>query len=377
MGERLLTEGRVVLGYLRWNLFPTLRQFGLYHDDIAISRGWWNPPSTVFAFVALASLAGIAFALRRQRPLVALGIAWFFAAQLLTATIVPLELVFEHRNYFASLGACIVVADLLLLAPRGDSPRRMAALVAVLWLSFLGMTTLLRAKEWSDPLRFAASEAAKHPASPRATYDHARLLALATGYKGGSPYLPQALAALERARAVPNSGLLPASALLILAARTGTPLQDAWWNDLAKRQDHRRLGAQDVGAIAAITRCARDGDCAFPPDAMLAMFKAALDAGGRRAEVMNIEADYVLNVLHQPDTALYLWRRAIELNPGEPQYRINLTKALIALGRQADARKEIDALRRMNLPGTNEAAARALEARMQRARPRPAREQGD
>ena len=47
--------------------------------------------------------------LRRQRPLVALGIAWFFAAQLLTATVVPLELVFEHRNYFASLGICLAV----------------------------------------------------------------------------------------------------------------------------------------------------------------------------------------------------------------------------------------------------------------------------
>jgi tetratricopeptide (TPR) repeat protein len=162
--------------------------------------------------------------------------------------------------------------------------------------------------------------------------------------------------------------------LLILAARTGTPLQDAWWNDLAKRQDHRRLGAQDVGAIAAITRCARDGDCAFPPDAMLAMFQAALDAGGRRAEVMNIEADYALNVLHQPDTALYLWRRAIELNPGEPQYRVNRAKVSIALGRLADARKDIAALRRMNLPGTNEAAARALEARIAK---RAAREQGD
>jgi hypothetical protein len=374
LGERLLTEGRVVLDYLRWSLFPSLRQFGLYHDDIAISRGLLQPVSTAFALLALALLAAGAVVARKRRPLLALGIAWFLCAQLLTATIVPLELVFEHRNYFASLGACLAVADLLLLAPRRDGVRRIGASVAVLWLLFLGFTTLLRAREWSDPLRFAASEAAKHPLSPRATYDHARLLALATGYKPASPLLPQAFAALERARAVPRSGVLPASALLILAARTGTPQQDAWWNDMAARRDRRRLSAQDVGAIVALTRCARDGQCAFPPDAMLAMFQAAQDAGGRRAEVMNIEADYVFNVLHQPDTALYLWRRAIELNPGEPQYRVNRAKVSIALGRLADARKDIAALRRMNLPGTNEAAARALEARIAK---RAAREQGD
>ena len=63
------------------------------------------------------------------------------------------------------------------------------------------------------------------------------------------------------ARAVPNSGVLPASALLILAARTGTPLQDAWWNDLAKRHGHRRLGAQDVVAQCVDIDAVRRGEC--------------------------------------------------------------------------------------------------------------------
>ena len=122
--ERLLTEGRIVLDYLRWTLFPSLRAFGLYHDDIAISRGLLQPASTAFALAGLALLVAAAFAVRRRRPLIALGVAWFLCAQLLTATIVPLELVFEHRNYFASLGVCLAVADLLLFAPRGDGARR-------------------------------------------------------------------------------------------------------------------------------------------------------------------------------------------------------------------------------------------------------------
>ncbi|MFT3896967.1 MAG: hypothetical protein QM719_04630 [Thermomonas sp.] len=362
LGERLLTEGRVVLGYLRWTLFPSLRQFGLYHDDIVVSRGLLQPASTAFALAALALLAAVAVAMRNRRPLVALGIAWFLGAQLLTATIVPLELVFEHRNYFASLGICLAVADLLLLAPRIEGARRIGVLLAVPWLLLLAMTTALRAREWSDPLRFATSEAAKHPLSPRATYDHARLLALATGYKPGSPLLPQAFAALERARAVPGSGVLAYSALLILAARTDTPQEPAWWNDMSARLRRDPVGPQETNAIASISRCAREGGCAFPRDAMLAMFDAAL-SHGPNAEIFNIQADYMFNVLHETDASLALSRRAIELRPGEPQYRINRARVLIALGRDREAKEDIAALRGMGL-GDNEEAARDLESRL-------------
>ena len=367
LGERLLTESRVVLDYLRWTLFPSLRAFALYHDDIAISRGLLQPMSTAFALAGLALLAAVAAMARARRPLLALGIAWFLCAQLLTATIVPLELVFEHRNYFASLGVCLAVADLLLLAPRGDGARRIGALLAVLWLLWLGMTTTLRAREWSDPLRFATSEAAKHPRSPRATYDRARLLALATGYKPGSPLLPQAFAALEQARAVPDSGVLPHSALLILAARSNTPARDEWGNDMAARLRHGPIGAQETSAIASMSRCARDGQCAFPADAMLAMFQAAL-GHGEDAEIFNIQADYTLNVLHRRDEAVRLWRRAIALKPREAQYRINLARLLIALHRDDDAREEIAELRRLGGLGQNDAAANALEKRMARER---------
>lgn len=358
--ERMLTETRVVLDYLRWTLFSSLREFALYHDNVAVSHGLLRPVSTAFSLAALALLAAIAIVARRRRPLAGLGIAWFLAAQLLTATIVPLELVFEHRNYFASLGICLALADLLLLAPRGDSARRVGALVAVLWLLFLGMTTGLRAREWSDPLRFAASEAAKHPRSPRATYDYARVLAIATGYKPGSPLLPQAFQALDRARDAPGSDVMPDGGLLILAARTGTPLQDAWWRDLDAKLRRAPVRVQEINTIASLTRCAREGACPFPTAAMLGMYAAAL-SHGPNAEVFNIQADYMFNVLREPDVALELWRRAIELRPDEPQYRINRTRVLIALGHEQEARDAIAGLRALGLD--NEAAARELEKR--------------
>ena len=57
--ERLLTEGRVVLDYLRWTLAPPLRELTLYHDDYVVSRGWMSPPSTLFAMLGLVRARGV------------------------------------------------------------------------------------------------------------------------------------------------------------------------------------------------------------------------------------------------------------------------------------------------------------------------------
>ena len=363
LGERLLTEGRVVLDYLYWTVFPSLRNLSLYHDDYRISHGLLDPPSTALALAALLLAIVAALFLRKRRPLVALGIFWFLAAQLLTATFIPLELVFEHRNYFASLGICLALADLLLVAPTRGSPRRIGVLLAVLWLLALGMTTALRAQEWSNQYRFAASEAAKHPQSPRATYSHARLLVMATDYKPDSPILDTAIQALEHARAVPHSGILPHSIMLVLAARTGKPSPEEWWDDMLQRLRDNPIGPQETNALATLESCVREGHCRFAPERMLAAYQAAL-SHGPQAEVLNMYAEYVLNEMGQPEAALYLWRRAIALAPDEAQYRINLIKVLIALDQEQEAGKQIELLRQRGWMSQNEAAAATLKQRL-------------
>ena len=368
LGERLLTEGRIVLDYLRWTVFPSLRDLSLYHDDYRISHGLLDPPSTALALAALLLTIVAAWFLRKRRPLVALGILWFLAAQLLTATFIPLELVFEHRNYFASFGICLAMVDLLLLAPARSSPRLIGALLAVLWLLVLGTTTTLRAREWSNPFRFAASEAAKHPQSPRATYSYARLLVMATDYQASSPMLDPAIKALEQARALPHSGILPHSIMLVLAARTGMPSPDAWWDDMLQRLREGPVGPQETNALSTLEQCVREDQCRFAPERMIATYQAAL-SHGPQAESMNLYADYVFNEMGQPEAALYLWKQAIARAPDEAQYRINMIKVLIALNQKQEARKQIELLRQRGRLGQNEAAAASMEQRLSRSHP--------
>ena len=99
LGERLLTETRVLWFYLHMIVLPNLGEMGLHHDDFLISRGPLSPWTTLPALAGLLLLAGGAFALRNKQPIITFGIAFFFVGHAMESTIIPLELVFEHRNY--------------------------------------------------------------------------------------------------------------------------------------------------------------------------------------------------------------------------------------------------------------------------------------
>ncbi len=364
LGERLLTEPRIVLDYLRWTVYPDLSQLGLNHDDVAVSRSAWNPPTTIPALLGIVSLPIVAWLCRRRRPLIALGLLWFLGAQALTATIIPLELVFEHRNYFASLGICLALADLLLLAPCIQSQRRIGAGVAIFFLLFCTGVTNLRAREWSDPLRFSSTEAAKHPLSPRAAYDYARTLVVLTGYRADSPLIGETWRALAHARQVPGADILPDQASLIFAAHLGAPMPDSWWSDMQAKLRNQPIRPQELTAIASLTDCAIAKKCVFPQAQMLATY-AALSSRGPNAEAASMHGNYVLNVLGDSAQALRLWQQAAALRPDERQYHISLVKLFVYLGRYDEARAQIAALRRIGRLGANEAIAKSMEARLQ------------
>ena len=236
----------------------------------------------------------------------------------------------------------------------------MGIATAVLLLAFYWTFTGLRAREWSDPLRFAMTEAAKHPQSPRATYDLARDLVIIAGYRQDSANLDRAFAALERAMEVRGSTPLPESAAIVLASRTMRPPEARWWHQLQEKLRSRPIGPQELNALASLVDCQLDSSCRLPPQAMLDSFAAAL-SHGRHPEVLNIYGNYALNALGDPALALALWREGAERAPSIAQYQVNVARLLIASGQPGLARPYIEALRKMGRLGQNERIARELE----------------
>ena len=100
--ERLYTEPRIIVDYLRKLLLPSMQSSGLFHDDYPFSTSLLTPPSTIISIIAVAGLFIFGILLRRRQPTISLAILFFFAAHSLESTFLPLELYFEHRNYLAS-----------------------------------------------------------------------------------------------------------------------------------------------------------------------------------------------------------------------------------------------------------------------------------
>ena len=100
--ERLLTEARVVIGYL-YNWFaPQIYTTGVFHDDVNVSESLMSPISTLGAVVAIFGLCIIAVKFRKEKPLIGLAILFFLVSQLVESTTVGLEIKFEHRIYIGS-----------------------------------------------------------------------------------------------------------------------------------------------------------------------------------------------------------------------------------------------------------------------------------
>lgn len=167
--ERLLTEPRALWFYLRLILLPDIAQMGIYHDDFAVSRGLFDPPSTVFALLGIAALLALAVTSYRRHPILSFAIAWFLVGHSLESTILPLELVHEHRNYLPQFGILFALVYYLTYpyARLTKSLTLRQGLVVLILALFAGIT-YARALDWKDEWTLYNKDVLNHPTSPRA-----------------------------------------------------------------------------------------------------------------------------------------------------------------------------------------------------------------
>lgn len=361
LGQRLLSEARVVVDYIRWTLLPTPHALSFYHDAFPVSRGWLTPWTTLPSVALVGSLIVFAVWVRKRMPLVALGLLLFFAAQSLTATILPLELVYEQRNYFASYGLLLAIIPLLAAgAQRIPMPTARQLLLGGLLIIWCGETAST-AYAWSNPLRQAETLAERAPNSPRAQYALGRMFVILSDYKPESTYLAAAYAPLERAMRLPHSSILPEQALIMMNSHLHRPLNPEWWNRMIAALRAREPGSQDESSLAALTRCAREKACALPEKRMIEVFHAALAHPYRNARIMAIYGDYAWNVLGDRKLGLRMAQRSVSAAPGSPAYRETLIRMLSALGHFKEAKKQLKTLEQLNVGGRLDNVLPALQ----------------
>jgi len=172
LGERLLTQLHVVAHYVQMILLPRLSGMGLYQDDFPVTSGF-DLPTLLLCVLLLGTLAAI-WLLRRRQPVLAFGLALFVVSHLLESTFIPLEMVFEHRNYLAAAGLLLPLVHALVML---ETPalRPLRGLLALMFVLLLILTTS-RVQEWRSQDMLINIAVQEHPQSSRTRTEYANYL---------------------------------------------------------------------------------------------------------------------------------------------------------------------------------------------------------
>ena len=164
MAERLLTETRVIFLYLGLLAFPSPARLNLTHE-IALSRSLLDPPQTALALLGIILLAGLIFWTFNRNRLFSFALFWFLGNLVIESTIVPLELVFEHRLYLPSTFLFLSGASLLFTLGRAKLwPVRASFLLLACLLAFW---TWQRNQTWASGITLWSDVVAKSPGLAR------------------------------------------------------------------------------------------------------------------------------------------------------------------------------------------------------------------
>ena len=207
LGERLLTEARVLWFYVGLVLLPTPARLGLYHDDIATSTGLLEPWTTLLALDGWLVVLMAALLLRRRAPAFTFGVLWFLAGHALESTVVPLEIAHEHRNYLPSFGLLFAAVYGVARFARHTGNRRVYAALGLAAALALGFGTFGRAASWHSDETIIEALYRHHPAVGFGAADDGRAHAQALRPAGaGGGALPARLRSWRRGRPATRSG---------------------------------------------------------------------------------------------------------------------------------------------------------------------------
>ena len=349
MYDRILSESRIMLDYLRWIFVPDLRQLALFHDDFTVSRGLLDPPTTLPSLLLILGLLVLAWHRRRRNPLLSFGILWFFAGHLLESTILPLELVFEHRNYLPLFGVILACVGLLYEITPAPNRQFMAVMLPAVCL-LLATVTAVRAMDWHTELDFARSESRHHPASPRAVTELQWAYMNYVMVTRDERAIPATVEAADHAKRLDPGSINQDVGLAYMYASIGKlPEAAERLHMAAARAPFAKPTATFQLALQSLILLAKPEFEPIHKD-IRAVYEAAASnpaMGPSPCFYANVLNTYAL-FLRDSDRvqeALASMHKAVVLCPVNPQLHYNMANMLLSFGDTRDAKPEIDALR--------------------------------
>lgn len=341
--ERLLTEVRVVFHYLGLIAWPDPGRLMLDYD-YPPSRSLLDPPTTLLGLAALGALLAAALWAGRRHPLWSLAVLWYFANLAIESSVVPLDLVAEHRAYVPSMLPVVALVAVVgqALVVRGSS--RLAVVLAGALALALSAATHVRNEVWRDDLTFWRDNARKAPGRARVRVN------LGKAWLDRGQWAP-ARRELEAALALDASSVDALSNLSFVAMQEGRRDEA---RDLARRA--LALAPDHVPSrVNLAVLWLRDGQ----PRAALALLEEARRlAPADRLVLYDLGAVFLEG--GEPGRAAALLREAVSLWPADGRLHALLGVALLRQGDRAAAEPVLR--KALALDPGNGVARRALAA---------------
>lgn len=354
--ERMLTQGRILWDYVGQWFWPQVSRMGLYHDDFPLSRSLTDPVTTAYALLAWVAVGVASVVLLRWRDgaLIVFGVCWFLLGHAVESTVIPLELYFEHRNYFPAMGLMLMVGGVY-----GAVVRRWPEPAAPLLL-ILGFTSIVCAglassqvQVWSHRQLLTLHHLNGHPGSFRANVDMAAEMAELGQIEAARRY---SLRAHEAASAPAAQGERWGDYQvrdIALACIAGAEVSQQQLAELGTVHPSRPFSS--VNTVLTLVRMIQAGECTSVDTLQFAdrMAEIFLVDDFRHVGSMKIFSALAVleNALRRYDKAYAYMERYLAFSPRDPQGLLMKLHFAVALGKTAEADALVAQLVQMDAQG--------------------------
>jgi len=183
IGERLLTQTRVVIYYLILIFYPKPSRLNLDHD-FPLSYSLFNPLTTFLSLSIIVGLFALGLYLAKKQRLISFCIFWFLGNLVIESSVIPLAIIFEHRIYMPSMFVFLLI---VILFYRTIKPAWLTAVIACAVVAVNSYWTYERNKIWQDNISLWTDCVNKSPNKPRPYSNLGQVLARQERYDEALP----------------------------------------------------------------------------------------------------------------------------------------------------------------------------------------------
>lgn len=350
LSERVMTQSRVIIWYLK-NLFvPNYLDLSVYHDDFTVSRGLLNPVTTLLSIFTLFVIFVSALVVKNK--LIKLGVLWFFIAHSVESTILPLELVFEHRNYLPSVGILLVVYALI----KNIQYKRIMLMyfVVILYYSY---SSYQYNKYWGGEFDQLLIRAYLKPNSVRENGSVAYIYAT-NAEKNTSKkeiYYSQAKKFFKRAEVASNYGFSTQIGYLILIIKNKDENMLPEFDRILEAIKNKKMDASTLNAIYNFNQCVIEQECKISEKQFLRFFETIVD--NNEFKWAYYKSNFFLDLaeyyksIGRLNEAILLSKKAVEIDSNNISAYVELSQYFLEAKDIEAYKKTVDLIRKKDVLG--------------------------